>query len=392
MTRYGMTIRTGRSERARHRDPLTGVQGHHGFPQYLGGVYGQTLLNLPNDLHYLYHQELDRIVGLPRRSGRTYYRRLTGPQMLSVLKRVVKHAGDFDRRYRTRILTALRAGIRQSRPLAGRRWPRTLPPPQQEWEVSNESLIRYGSRGSAVQELQYRLNQWLRRTSRPILAVDGIFGSRVESAVRAFQSMAGLAVDGIVGPHTLNALRVFATAPDQQPSTPAHPAVATDRWVLPDSVRASGEQQFVRYDNPPPWNNGNNCTRSFTAGARELGDHIRATFRGVSSIGGYKCRQNTANPAQTSVHGTGRAIDIMISPINGRANSTVGDPIANWLIQNAGRIGIQYIIWNHVQWNGSRTGRKDRDYHGPNPHIDHIHVELNRDGAARITPWFLNRT
>jgi hypothetical protein len=112
----------------------------------------------------------------------------------------------------------------------------------------------------------------------------------------------------------------------------------------------------------------------------------------VNSIGGYNCRQNTASAAQTSVHGTGRAIDIMISPINGRANSTVGDPIANWLIQNADGIGIQYIIWNHVQWNGSRTGRKDRDYHGPNPHIDHIHVELNRDGAARITPWFLNRT
>jgi hypothetical protein len=82
----------------------------------------------------------------------------------------------------------------------------------------------------------------------------------------------------------------------------------------------------------------------------------------------------------------------MIPPIGNRANSAVGDPIANWLVQNAQAIGVQYIIWNRVQWTGSRTGRKDRDYGGPSPHIDHIHVELNRDGAARATPWFLNRT
>jgi hypothetical protein len=122
-----------------------------------------------------------------------------------------------------------------------------------------------------------------------------------------------------------------------------------------------------------------------------LRDYIRAKFPGVKSIGGYNCRQNKARLTQTSVHGTGRALDIMIPPIHNRANSAVGDPIANWLVQNAQAIGVQYIIWNWVQWTGSRTGRKDRDYK-PSPHIDHIHVELNRDGAARTTPWFLNRT
>jgi len=73
----------------------------------------------------------------------------------------------------------------------------------------------------------------------------------------------------------------------------------------------------------------------------------------------------------------------MNPPIDNRANSAVGDPIANWLVQNAAA--------NGVPWSGSRSGRKERPYGGPNPHFDHIHVELNRDGAARLTPWFLNR-
>jgi hypothetical protein len=122
-TRYGTTVRTGRSEQARHRDPLVGTEGHHGFPQYLGGAYRQQLLQLRNDLHYLYHQELDQIVVAPRRAGRRYYRQMSGTQALGMLKRLVRHAGEFDRRYRTGILPALRTGIRQARPLVGRRWP-----------------------------------------------------------------------------------------------------------------------------------------------------------------------------------------------------------------------------------------------------------------------------
>lgn len=247
-----LTIRMDRSELARHRDPLAGVQGHHGFPQYLGGAYRQSLVRLPSDLHYLYHRELDhnRIVGLPRRRGYSYYQQLSGPQMLSVLKRVVRHARQFDQRYGTGILPALRTGIRQARPLAGRRWPRSsgqsLPPPlprgirqsqpmpgrrwtrstvlpRRQREAFSQSLLQYGSRGPSVREIQHRFNQWLKSTGRPTLVVDGIFGSRVQAAVRAFQRAVGLTVDGIVGPETQRALRTVTTAysPAPQPSPPS---------------------------------------------------------------------------------------------------------------------------------------------------------------------------
>ncbi len=261
----------------------------------------------------------------------------------------------------------------------------------QEWETGSPNR----SSRDYIKWVQQSLNQIMGLH----LAVDGISGTQTRSAVRSFQQQHGLAVDGIVGSQTERAL-ITAGAGNPpgvvpSPSVPSQPspgATPSASWVLPPDVRAAGERQLVRYDSPPPWDNGKNCTGSLTSGAADLRDYIRATFRGTSSIGGYNCRQNTANLAETSVHGTGRALDIMIPLVNRRANSAVGDPIANWLVQNAAAIGIQYVIWNHIRWSGSRSGRKDGDYGGPSPHIDHIHVELNRDGAARSTPWFSSRT
>jgi hypothetical protein len=78
----------------------------------------------------------------------------------------------------------------------------------------------------------------------------------------------------------------------------------------------------------------------------------------------------------------------MIPTVLGRANSAVGDPIANWIIKNAPSFGVQYITWNRTKWNGNYSGRKHGRYGGPNPHIDHLHIELNRDGVARREPGF----
>ena len=70
-------------------------------------------------------------------------------------------------------------------------------------------MLRNGSRGPAVQELQTRLNIWLSRTPgvglAPLVA-DGIFGARTDAMVRAFQRNRRLQADGIAGPLTWNAL------------------------------------------------------------------------------------------------------------------------------------------------------------------------------------------
>ncbi|MGB7947305.1 MAG: peptidoglycan-binding protein [Candidatus Binatia bacterium] len=265
----------------------------------------------------------------------------------------------------------------------------TAEPAQSElFEFEDEELeaplvrptLRRGSRGPSVVELQRRLTTLGFASG----AADGIFGSRTEAAVKAFQRSRRIGVDGIVGPQTWNQL--YGRSPTPTPSPTPAPGPSSPTWALPSDVRAAGDAQTVRYDSPPPWANGANCT-SYTDGAADLRRHILASFPGVDRIGGYNCRANSATPSETSVHGVGRALDIMIQPVGGRANSASGDPIANWLVRNARAIGVQYIIWNRVRWSGSRTPRV-ASYGGPNPHTDHIHVELNLDGARRSTPWF----
>ena len=64
------------------------------------------------------------------------------------------------------------------------------------------AVLRQGSTGSEVQEVQRRLKQWGYYTG----AVDGIFGSGTREAVIAFQKKNGLTADGIVGKETFKAL------------------------------------------------------------------------------------------------------------------------------------------------------------------------------------------
>lgn len=65
-----------------------------------------------------------------------------------------------------------------------------------------QPTISLGATGDVVKRLQ----RGLRRTPDPGLAVDGVFGAEVETAVKEFQAGAGLTADGIVGPPTWAAL------------------------------------------------------------------------------------------------------------------------------------------------------------------------------------------
>ncbi|MER7760683.1 penicillin-insensitive murein endopeptidase [Streptomyces sp. NPDC097619] len=67
----------------------------------------------------------------------------------------------------------------------------------QTWRALTPT-VREGSRGEAVKAVQHLLNA--KRGAG--LAVDGAFGSGTASAVRTFQSHAGLGADGVVGPDT----------------------------------------------------------------------------------------------------------------------------------------------------------------------------------------------
>ncbi|MBQ9992327.1 MAG: spore cortex-lytic enzyme [Firmicutes bacterium] len=64
------------------------------------------------------------------------------------------------------------------------------------------AVLKQGSRGQAVIDVQTRLKNWGYYSG----SVDGIYGSQTRKAVRLFQSKNGLSVDGIVGNATYKAL------------------------------------------------------------------------------------------------------------------------------------------------------------------------------------------
>lgn len=79
--------------------------------------------------------------------------------------------------------------------------------------------------------------------------------------------------------------------------------------------------------------------------AANLASYIRATYPGVTSIGGVR---NDPLPD----HPSGRAIDIMVS------NMALGDAIAADVRSQSKRFGVSYILWRVAQ------------------HFDHVHVTV----------------
>jgi peptidoglycan hydrolase-like protein with peptidoglycan-binding domain len=67
-----------------------------------------------------------------------------------------------------------------------------------EFAVFDEPVLREGSTGLPVRRAQSRLTAAGFDTG----GVDGVFGPRTESGVRALQQATGITVDGIVGPQT----------------------------------------------------------------------------------------------------------------------------------------------------------------------------------------------
>ena len=69
------------------------------------------------------------------------------------------------------------------------------------------ALSKYGSSGEEVRQIQTKLKNWGYYNG----SVDGIYGSKTYSAVKAFQKKNGLTVDGIAGAKTLAALGITSS-------------------------------------------------------------------------------------------------------------------------------------------------------------------------------------
>jgi hypothetical protein len=132
---------------------------------------------------------------------------------------------------------------------------------------------------------------------------------------------------------------------------------------------------------PPGAHKDSNCTSGFTEGAASMKNYINERWAPpVTSIGEFSCRAIVCEdePCATSIHGLGRAVDVMIDAETAEGLEK-GNEIRNFLIHNAEAFGIQQIIWNRGIWTANQDGW--RAYTGPHDHVNHLHIEVNKKAS-----------
>lgn len=135
--------------------------------------------------------------------------------------------------------------------------PRVLAPDRSVWETAagNSALVeadnnafggaewaavlKPGSKGGEVKEVQRRLKQWGYYKGEP----DGIFGAGTKAAVIAFQKKNGLTADGIVGAATFRALGMndsYNVLMNQTQNSKPSEFTSSDLYLLAKTIYAEG--------------------------------------------------------------------------------------------------------------------------------------------------------
>jgi hypothetical protein len=127
------------------------------------------------------------------------------------------------------------------------------------------------------------------------------------------------------------------------------------------------------------------CADGPTPGARALMAWFLGAYGPVGGRNGgiFGCR-TIAGTDVLSVHAEGRADDLMTG------GAGWGRTLADALVVNSGMLGVQLVIHNRRVWSCSAPDAGWRDYHGINPHTDHLHVELTRAAASTLTAAYIN--
>ncbi len=105
------------------------------------------------------------------------------------------------------------------------------------------AVLRQGSKGSEVKEVQRRLKQWGYYSG----SVDGVFGAATKKAVIAFQKKNGLTADGVVGKSTYAALGMNESyhaldgkSPSGSGSTGGGSGTSSDLYLMAKAIYAEG--------------------------------------------------------------------------------------------------------------------------------------------------------
>lgn len=105
----------------------------------------------------------------------------------------------------------------------------------EEEAAETAAVLRRGSTGGEVKEVQRRLKKWGYYSG----SVDGIFGSGTRAAVIAFQKKNGLTADGVVGKATYKALGMTASY-NVLAGTQSSSYTSSDLYLLAKTIYAEG--------------------------------------------------------------------------------------------------------------------------------------------------------
>ena len=117
-----------------------------------------------------------------------------------------------------------------------------------------------------------------------------------------------------------------------------------------------------------------------TARADAVREDLLARY-GDLDLGGFAPGGVTTGHIAGSAHYEGRAIDVILRPVND-ANNVRGWSVAHYLVGNAARLDIRTVIFDDRIWTAGRDGW--RDYDPPESegsavvleHRDHVHVDV----------------
>ena len=158
------------------------------------------------------------------------------------------------------------------------------------------SMLRMGSRGPDVIAVQNALN--LGVVPNPMLVADGIFGSKTDRAVRAYQTQRRIGADGIVGPITQCVLRGVPrrTAPSIHAVRLIPQPTPSTCWAAATAMMKNSTPQQIIDRTPDHLKSSTGGTRNFSDNADNVsGNQEFARVHGLTyhapqswSVPGFK--------------------------------------------------------------------------------------------------------
>jgi hypothetical protein len=135
------------------------------------------------------------------------------------------------------------------------------------------------------------------------------------------------------------------------------------RWVKAEYLSKSKPKPKPAGPSSAPCASGSGVESGLRANTVAVHRAVCNAFPSVTSYGGVR--------GGSSNHGSGRALDIMVT-------GSTGDAIANYVRANAAALGVTEVIWEQKIWTTQRAGEgwrwmSDRGSATAN-HYDHVHV------------------